>query len=161
MLIGMSQPVPDTGGKQSLAQKNKDKTVARAAPLVEAAVGPAERILVAARVEHRVSRWWMLLSSLASLFSTYYVMVLTDHNVVLVRCSRWSQQPQHVESVTPRDQVQVTGYTPGSLVSTFRYADPSRAKPMKLRVYRVYKPEAESMLAQLGAFGLGPGPGQQ
>ena len=157
----MSQPVQDTGGKPSLAQKNKDKTAALAAPLVETALGPSERILVGARVENRASHWWMLLSSFATLFSTYYFMVLTDHHVVLLGCSRWSQQPQQVDSVTPRDQVRVTDYAPGSLVSTFRYADPTRDKPMKLRVYRVYKPEAESMLSQLGAFGLGPGPGQQ
>jgi len=125
----MSQPLP-TGGKQSLAQKNKDRMAERAAPLIAAAVGPSERILVGARVENRVSGWWMLLSSLATLFSKYYFMALTEHHVVLVRNSRWSARPERVESVTPRDQVQVTDYRPGTMVNTFRYGDPSRNKPM-------------------------------
>jgi hypothetical protein len=59
--------------------------------------------------------------------------------------------------VTPRGQVQVTGYQPGTLFSTFRYGYPGRDKPLRMRVHRIYRQEIESMLGQLGAFGPGPG----
>ncbi|MGH3157624.1 MAG: hypothetical protein ACRDNF_13740 [Streptosporangiaceae bacterium] len=97
----MSQPVPGAGNKPGVYQRAKNKIAERAAPLVLAALGPSERILVGVRVESGLSRWWVLLSTYASF---------------LRKC---------------------------------------------------YRPEIESMLGQLGTFGLGPGqpygppPGQQ
>ena len=41
--------------------------------------------------------------------------------------------------------------------STFKYNYPGRDKPMRLRVHRIYRQEIDSLLGQLGAFGLGPG----
>jgi hypothetical protein len=138
-------------------QRGKDKTAERAAPLVQAALGPAERILVGARVESGLSRWWLLLSSYASFLRKYYYMVLTDHHVVLIRNSRWSGRPTQVETATPRDQAQASDYKPGVVFGSFIYTYPGRTKPMRMKVHRIYRQEIESMLGQLGAFGLGAG----
>jgi hypothetical protein len=156
MLFGMSQPVPTPGAKPSLAQRGKDRTAERAAPIIAAAV-PAEQVLVGARAESGLSTWWMLLSTYLAFLRHYWYLALTDHHVVLCRVSRWSGRPKDVESATPRGQVQVADYQQGTLFSTFRYSYPGRDKPLRMRVHRIYRQEIESMLGQLGAFGLGPG----
>jgi hypothetical protein len=153
----MSQPVPASAGKRSLYQKGKNKTAERAAPLVTAALGPSERILVGARVESGPSMWWMLLSDWVVFFRKYWYMVLTEHHVVLIRNSRWSGRPRQVEAATPRDQVSIGDFTPGVVFSRFKYGYPGRAKPLRMRVHRIYRPEIESLLSQIGAFGLGAG----
>jgi hypothetical protein len=153
----MSQPVPVPAGKQSLYQKGKNRTAERAAPLVMAALGPSERILVGARVESGPSVWLQMLSNWVVFFRKYYYMVLTDHHVVMVRNSRWSGRPKQVESATARDQVSITDFKPGVVFSRFRYSYPGRDKPLRLRVHRVYRPEIDSLLGQVGAFGLAPG----
>jgi hypothetical protein len=153
----MSQPVPASAGKQSLTQKGKNRTAERAAPLITAALGPSERILVGARVESGPSRWWLLLSDWSVFFRKYWYLALTDHHVVLVRNSRWSGRPQRVEAATPRDQVSIGDFKPGPLWSRFRYSYPGRNKPLRMRVHRIYRQEIESLLGQVGAFGLGPG----
>jgi hypothetical protein len=138
-------------------QKGKNKTAERAAPIIMAAVGPSEQILVGARVESGPSTWWMLLSDWVVFFKKYWYMALTEHHVVLVRNSRWSGRPKQVEAATPRNQVAIGDFTPGALFSRFKYSYPGRTKPMRMRVHRIFRPEIESMLGQLGAFGLGPG----
>lgn len=156
MLFRMSQPVPESGVKPSLAQRGKDRTAERAAPLIAAAL-PAEQVLVGARAESGASGWWMLLSTYLTFLRNYWYIALTGHHVVLVQVSRWSGKPQDVAAVTPRSEVQVTNYQPGPLFSTFRYGYPGRGKPLRMRVNRTCRPEIESLLGQLGAFGLGPG----
>jgi|SRR5579875_65844 len=153
----MSQPAAAPGGKQSLAQRGKNRTAERAAPLVMAALGPSERILVGARVESGLSMWWQMLSSWVVFFRKYYYMVLTDHHVVMVRNSKWSGRPKTVESATPRGQVSISDFRPGVVFSTFKFGYPGRDKPMRLRVHRIFRPEIDSLLGQVGAFGLGPG----
>jgi hypothetical protein len=154
MIFGMSQPVPESTVKPSLAQRGKDRTAERAGPIIAAAL-PAEQVLVGARAESGVSGWWMLLSTYVVFLRHYWYIALTDHHVVLVRVSRWSGRPRDVQAVTPRGEVQVTNYQPGTLFSTFRYVYPGRNKPLRMRVHRIYRQEIESMLGQLGAFGLG------
>lgn len=153
----MSQPVAAPRGKQSLAQRGKNRAAERAAPVVAAALGPSEQILVGARVESGPSLWWQMLSSWVVFFRKYYFMALTEHHVVMVRNSKLSGRPKQVESATPRAQVSVGDFKPGVVFSTFKYSYPGRTKPMRLRVHRVYRQEIESLLGQLGAFGLGPG----
>jgi len=153
----MAQPVPGAGNKSGMYQRGKDKTAERAAPLVQAALGPAERILVGARVESRLSGGW-LLSLYAGFLRKRHYMVLTDHHVVLIHISVWSARPTRVETATPRDQARASDYKPGVLGGFFKYTYPGRTKPMTVRmaVPRIYRQEIESMLGQLGAFGLGP-----
>ncbi|HEY2575522.1 MAG TPA: hypothetical protein VGI74_04375 [Streptosporangiaceae bacterium] len=152
----MSQP-PAPGGKPGFYQRGKDKTAQRAAPVIAAALGPSEQVLTGARVESGVSRWWLLLSSYAAFLRKYYYMALTDYHVVLCRNSFWTGRPRRVESATPRDQVRVTSYKQGVVFGSFRYAYPGRNKPMLIRVHRIYRPEIESMLGQLGVFSPGYG----
>jgi hypothetical protein len=158
----MSQPAPAPGSKPGLYQKGKNKTAERAAPLVMAALGPSERILVGARVESGRSMSWALLSDWMVFFKKYYYVVLTEHHVVLVRNSKLSGQPKQVEAATPRDQVAITGFQPGMVFSRFKYGYPGRPKPLRMRVHRIYRREIDSMLGQLGVFGLGsPSPAGQ
>jgi hypothetical protein len=110
-----------------------------------------------ARVESGISRWWLLLSSYAAFLRKYYYMALTNHHVVLCRNSFWTGRPRRMESATPRDQVRVTRYKPGVVFGSFRYAYPGRNKPLLIRVHRIYRPEIEFMLGQLGAFSPGYG----
>ena len=152
----MSQPVPESTAKPSLTQRGKDRTAERAAPIIAAAL-PTEQVLVGARAESGPSSWWILLSSYIVFFRKYWYIALTDHHVVLCSISRWSGRPKEVAAATPRGQVQVTNYQPGALFSTFRYGYPEREKPLRMRVHRVYRAEIESLLGQIGAFGLGPG----
>jgi hypothetical protein len=152
----MSQ-VPAPTGKQGLYQKGKNKTAGRAAPLVMAALGPSERIVVGARVESGPSVWWMLLSDWVVFLKKYWYLVLTEHHVVLVRNSRWSGRPKQVETATPRDQVSIGDFKPGIVFSTFKFGYPGRTKPLRMRVHRIYRQEIDSLLGQVGAFGLGPG----
>ena len=154
----MSQPAPAPGSKPSLAQRGKQKTMDRAAPLVTAAVGPSERILAGARVESGVSRWWILLSTYTMLFRKYYYVVLTDHHVVLCKLSIWTGRPTKVEAAIPRNEVRMGDYKPGVVFGTFRFMIPGRTKPSRMRVHRIFRPEIESILGQLGV--LGPAPGQ-
>ncbi|HEX4060262.1 MAG TPA: hypothetical protein VHY58_04490 [Streptosporangiaceae bacterium] len=153
----MSQPVPVPGSKPGLYQKGKNKTAERAVPLVVAAIGPSERILVGARVESGPSMWWALLSDWVVFFRKYYYMVLTEHHVVLVRNSKLSGRPKQVEATTPRDQVSIADFKPGTVFSRFKYSYPGRAKPLRMRVHRIYRQEIDSILGQLGVFGLGSG----
>lgn len=153
----MSQRTPLPGSKPGIYQRGKDKTAGRAAPVIAAALGPSERVLVGARVESGISRWWLLLSSYAAFLRKYYYMALTDYHVVLCRNSFWTGRPRRVESSTPRDQVQVASYKPGVVFGSFRYSYPGRKKPMLIRVHRIYRPEIESMLGQLGVFSPGYG----
>jgi hypothetical protein len=155
----MSQPVPAPQGKPGLYQKGKNKMAGRAAPLVQAALGPSERIIVGARVESGPSMWWALLSDWVVFFKKYYYLVLTEHHVVLIRNSKWTGRPRQVEAATPRDQVSVSDFQPGVVFSRFKYSYPGRAKPLRMRVHRIYRQEIESMLGQVGAFGLGSGAG--
>ena len=156
MLVAMSQPVSESGTKPSLAQRGKDRTAERAAPIIAAAI-PAEQVLVGTRAESGMNSWWMLLSTYLAFLRRYWYLALTDHHVVLCRVSRWSGRPTDVESVTPRGQVQVTNYQQGPLFSTFRYGYPGQDKPLRMRVHRIYRQEIESMLGQLGVFGLAAG----
>src|ERR1700733_6447170 len=146
----MSQPVPAPGSKPGLYQKGKNKTAERAAPLVVAALGPSELILAGARVESGPSMWGGLLSDWVVFFRKYYYMVLTEHHVVLVRNSKLSGRPKQVEAATPRDQVSISDFNPGVVFSRFRYSYPGRTKPLRMRVHRIYRPEIDSILGQLG-----------
>jgi hypothetical protein len=154
----MSQPAPAPGKKAGFYQRGKEKTAARAAPLIAAAVGPSERIWVGARIESGLSQWWMLLSTWLVLFRQYYYLALTDHHVVVCGLSKWSGRPTRAEFAIPRNQVRIGNYTPGVVYGTFVLLFPGRDKPSKIRVHRIFRPEIESILGQLGV--LAPAPGQ-
>jgi len=154
----MSQPSPAPDKKAGFYQRAKEKTAARAAPVIAAALGPSERILVGARVEKGLSQWWGLLSTWLVLLRKYYYMVLTDHHVVLCHLSVFTGRPTKVNFVIPRDQVRMGDYKPGVVYGTFLFLLPGRSKPSKLRVHRIFRPEMETILGGLGI--LGPAPGQ-
>jgi hypothetical protein len=130
----------------------------RAAPLIATAVGPSERVLAGARVESGISRWWILVSTYTLFFRKYYYLALTEHHVVLLKLSMWTGRPTKVDSVIPRNQVRVGDYRQGVVFGSFRFMIPGRSKPATIRVHRVFRPEIESVLGQLGV--LAPAPGQ-
>src|SRR5487761_1586166 len=154
----MSQPSPAPDKKAGYYQRAKDKTAARAAPVIAAALGPSERILAGARVESGLSQWWLFVSTWLVLLKKYYYMALTEHHLVLCRLSKWTGRPTRVESAIPRDQVRAGDYKPGVVFGTFMFLFPGRTKPSRVRVHRIFRPEIESILGQLGV--LGPAPGQ-
>src|SRR5487761_1369326 len=154
----MSQPSPAPDKKAGYYQRAKDKTAARAAPVIAAALGPSERILAGARVESGLSQWWLFVSTWLVLLKKYYYMALTEHHLVLCRLSKWTGRPTRGESAIPRDQVRAGDYKPGVVFGTFMFLFPGRTKPSRVRVHRIFRPEIESILGRLGV--LGPAPGQ-
>lgn len=141
---------------QGFTERAKIKTTQRAERVI-AKTGYPERVLVGARVQSGLSHYWNLLSAYATLFRTYYFMALTDRNVVLIRISRWTGQPSKVKVVTPREKASISGYDPGTVFASFRYTIPERKKPLRMRAGRGWRPEVESMIAQLNSDSRGPG----
>ncbi|HSZ38818.1 MAG TPA: hypothetical protein VK817_02555 [Trebonia sp.] len=129
------------------------------AEAVLAAAGYPESVQAGLRGESGPSRWWILLSTYITLFKKYYFVGLTERNVVLLSLSIWTGRPKKIKSVTPREQVSITDFNPGTMWGSFRFMTPDRAKPLKLRfAARIYRKEAEEIARAL-AFGM-PAPSQ-
>lgn len=140
---------------QSFNEKAKAKAQQRA-EAVMAASGYPESVLVGVRAESGPSRWWVLLSTYITLFKKYYYLALTERNVVLLSLSIWTGKPKSVKSITPREQVSITDFTPGAVWGSLRLMTPDRNKPLKLRFARIYRQEAESISTAVASGALPP-----
>jgi hypothetical protein len=148
----MSQVTGAPGNKPGMAERAKAKTAERANAVIVASLGPDEHVRTGARVQAGASQWWIVLSTYVRFFQHYYYMALTDRNVVLCGLSVWTGRPKKVKIVTPRDQVRIADYQPGTVFASFRYLIPDRKKPMRMRAGRGWRPEIEALLTELGVL---------
>ena len=132
--------------------------MARAAPLIAAALGPSERILAGAKVDSAKNLWLMYLPVASVPCTKHHYLVLTDYHLVFCKIPWWTGRPTEVEFAVPRDQVRISNYRRGDTRVLFDFVFPGRDKPSPVRALRVFRPEIESMLGQLGV--LRPAPGQ-
>jgi hypothetical protein len=145
-------------------QRAKDATGGRAAQIIGPHLEPGEQMIAGARVHTGPSDWlrWAPYVRLVVRFMQrhYYVMV-TDRRLVFCGISFWNARPDHISWMVPRAGVQASDYTAGAIYPSFRLSFPDR-KPMRLRIYSSYEPEAMRILGILGiAIPGGQAPGYQ
>ncbi|GAB2810878.1 hypothetical protein [Streptomyces daliensis] len=122
------------------------------AAIAEAA--PGDRALVTVTCLTGPTPWLTgALGLIGQLMVKYYFVTLTDQAVVLHRMHRFSQRPQEVSYVIPRDQAPATvsqvGLNP--LWSSFHMALPGTTNPIRLNVHRMWRGELEQFLSAIGA----------
>jgi hypothetical protein len=101
-----------------------------------------------------LSRGWVLLTPYIRLFGRSYYLALSEHYVLFCHMSGTNGRPVAVPIVAPRDQVRIADVhlrlaLSGGLGSMLCYV-PGRSGPMTLRFYRLWRPEVETLLAELG-----------
>jgi hypothetical protein len=148
----------------SARQRAKDGTGGRAAQVIGAHLEPGEQMLAGARVHTGPSdwlRWAPYIRLVVRLMQRHFYLMVTDRRLIFCGISYWSARPTHIEWVVPRAGVQASDYTAGAVYPSFRLTFPDR-KPMRLRIYSSYEPEAIRILSILGmqipgqAAGYGP-----
>jgi hypothetical protein len=157
-------PNQNLGQRMTTArQRAKDATGGRAAQVIGAHLEPGEQMLAGARVHTGPSdwlRWAPYVRLLVRLAQRHYYLMVTDRRLIFCGISYWNARPTHIGWVVPRAGVQASDYTVGAIYPSFRLTFPDR-KPMRLRIYSSYEPEAVRILSILGMQipGLVPGYG--
>ena len=145
-------------------QRAKDATGGRAAQVIGPHLEPGEQMIAGARVHTGPSdwlRWAPYIRIVVRLMQRHYYVMVTDRRLVFCGISFWNARPDHISWMVPRAGVQASDYTAGAIYPSFRLAFQDR-KPMRLRIYSSYEPEALRILGILGmAVPGGPPPGYQ
>jgi hypothetical protein len=145
--------------KGSVAVRAKKKATQRAQEFIATAPVPQEQIRAGASVISGLSRRWTFLSPNSRLLGRPYYLALTDRHVLFCWLSIWTGRPRQVKYVVPREQVRISQYRPGMQMGRFRCQVPGREKPMTIRFYRMWRPEIEYLLGQIGVTDAAPAPG--
>ena len=137
-----------------LGARARQKVRQRAEAFIESAAVPHEPIVAGALVVSGLSRKWVLLTPYIRLFGRSYYIALTEHYVLFCLMSGRTGRPVEVRIVEPRDQVRITDVRlrlalSGGMGSMLCYV-PGRPGPMTLRFFRIWRPEVEFLLGQLG-----------
>jgi hypothetical protein len=127
----------------------KQKISQRAQAFIAAAPVPQEAVSAGVQVISGLSRGWTFLSPSARMFGRTYYLALTEHHLMFCWISAWTGRPREVTIIAPREQVRVTGSRLGGQMGWFTCVVPGREAPMTLRFYRLWRPEAEAIVAGL------------
>jgi hypothetical protein len=133
----------------AVGDRAKQKISQRAQAFIAAAPVPQEAVSVGAQVISGLSRGWTFLSPGARMFGRTYYLALTEHHLLFCWISAWTGRPREVTIIAPRGQVRVTGSRLGGQMGSFTCVVPGREAPMTLRFYRLWRPEAEAIVAAL------------
>lgn len=138
-----------SSGKPRFGDRAKRKIRQRAEVFLASAPVPQERLVAGAQVVSGLSRGWVLLSPTIRLFGRNYFMTLTEGHVLFCWLSAWNGRPVAVPIVVPRDQVRVTNFRIRGSMGWMQCQVPGRP-PMTLWFHRLWRPEVEALLAELG-----------
>lgn len=149
----METTVPDR--PRGFGARARQKVRQRVEEFIASAPVPHEPIVAGALVTSGLSRGWVLLSPYVRLFGRSYYLALTEHHLLFCWMSGTNGRPVELSIVAPRDQVRITDVRlrlafSGGMGSMLCQV-PGRPQPMTLRFYRVWRPEIEALLAELGA----------
>lgn len=137
----------------------RQKVRQRAEEFIASAAVPHEPIIAGAMVTSGLSRRWVLLTPYVRLLGRSYYLALTQHYVMFCRMSGTRGRPVAVSIVEPRDQVRFTDVRlvlalSGGMGSMLCHVA-DRSGPMTLRFYRIWRPEVQYLLGQLGIHQAG------
>lgn len=135
--------------KPRFGDRAKQKIRQRAEAFLASAPVPQEPLVAGAQVISGLGRGWVLLSATIRMFGRTYYLALTEGHVLFCWLSAWTGRPVAVPIVAPRDQVRVTDFRLGGSMGWLQCQLPGRS-PMTLRFYRLWRPEIEALLAELG-----------
>jgi hypothetical protein len=146
--------VTNGAARPGFGSRARQKVRERAEAFIASASVPQEPVVAGALVMSGLGREWGLLTPYIRLFGRSYYLALTERHLLFVWMSGTSGRPVGVPIVAPRDQVRITDvrlrlWMSGGMGSMLCYVQ-GRPGPMTLRFYRLWRPEVEALLAELG-----------